>query len=127
MNAAAFRNEAQPLIAVICRAPILSEALTAAFDRVAVVQSFPARRGDTIGLLRWLEPDGVVVDTQEEAEEAARFARDTRSPLVHVSLRERKLRVLRNGRWEEPEGVSTSPESIRNVLLGGIFGRRRKG
>ena len=115
----------RPLVAVICRLPILGAALSDALDSVADVHSFPAQRGDTAGLLRWLEPDGVVVDTDEEAAQAAAFASAHDLPVVHVAVRDRKLRVLRGGQWEEPADAGASPEGVRNVLVGGIFKRRK--
>jgi hypothetical protein len=113
-----------PLVAVVCAVPLLSEALSAILDSIAEVRSFPARCGDTIGLLRSLEPDAIVVDTEEEAENAAPFARESGLALIHVLLRERKLRVLRGELWEERDNGGASPEAIRNILIGGLYGRR---
>ena len=115
-----------PLVAVICKVPLLCEALSAALDAIAEVRHFPAGRGDVAGLLRWLRPDAVVVDTEEEAADAEDFARKTGAPLVFVSLVERKVRLLRNGGWEEPQNGDASPEAIRNIIVGGTFGRGEK-
>jgi hypothetical protein len=115
----------RPLVAVVCSVPLLHEALSAALENIAEVHMFPADGGDTCGLLRSLQPDAVVVDTPEEAEAAADFAREAESPLVCVLLREQKLRVLQNGGWKEPDGDGASPEAIRNILVGGIFGKGR--
>jgi hypothetical protein len=104
--------------------PLLCEAVSAALDDVADVQGFRAHQGDTVGLLRSLKPDAVVVDADDEAEAAARFAHETSLPLVHFSLQERKLRVLRNGDWEDADDGETSPEEIRNILVGSLFGRK---
>lgn len=119
-------NGSEPLVAVVCRVPLLYEALTAALDGVANVRRFPAGGGDTVGLLRALRPDAVIVDSEEEADEAAAFARESSSPLVHVSLHERTLRTLRDGRWHQAEEDAT-PEAIRNAIVGGIFGREHVG
>jgi hypothetical protein len=113
----------RPRVAVICGAPLLSEAVEAAVGDVMTVQAFPAGNGDTAGLLGALRPDGIVVDCHEEAVNAAPFAFEADLPLVHVSLAERTLRVLRSGRWEEPEATA-GPEAVRNIMVGGIF---RKG
>lgn len=118
-------TRARPLVAVVCSVPLLHEALSAALENIAEVHAFPADGGDTCGLLRSLQPDAVVVDTAEEAEAAADFAREAESTLVCVLLREQKLRVLQNGGWEEPDGDGASPEAIRNILVGGIFRRGR--
>ncbi len=115
----------QPLVAVVCTVPLLQEALSAALENIAEVRAFPADGRDTSGLLRSLQPDAVVVDSQEEAEAAAEFAREAESPLVCVLFREQKLRVLQNGGWEEPDDGGASPEAIRNILVAGIFGKGR--
>jgi hypothetical protein len=115
-------ERAEPLVAVVCRVPLLSEALTAALDGIASVHRFPAGRGDTAGLLRALEPDAVVVDSEAEADQAEGFARETHSPLVRVSLRDQVLRTFEDGLWHEAE-EDASPETVRNALVGGIFGR----
>lgn len=112
-----------PLVAVVSSVPMLSEALSHALEGIAEVHGFPAERGDTSGLLRWLQPDGVVVDSEEEAEAAAEYAQETESPLVLVSYPDEKLRILRDGSWQEPEHASPSLEGIRNILVGGLFGR----
>ena len=126
MSAGATTTRPHPLVAVVSRVPIISEALAAALESIAEVRQFPAGRGDTAGLLRWLRPDAIVVDTEEEAEEAASFAKASRSPVVHISLRDQRLRVLRDGTWEEPEADGSSPETIRNILVSGIYGRREQ-
>jgi hypothetical protein len=115
---AAARSE--PLVAVVCRVPLLYEALTAALDGIASVRRFPAG-GGTSGLLRALRPDAVIVDSQEEADEAAVFARESSAPLVHVSLRDRTVRTLQDGRWEQADG-DASPEAIRNIIAGSLYG-----
>src|SRR5690349_10671019 len=111
----------QPRIAVLYSVPLVCEALSSALENIAEVQTFPARRGDTVGLLRSVQPDAVVVDDAREADEAAGWMKLHRLPLVFISLRDRKIKVLLDGRWEESAG--TSAESIRNVLAGSIYGR----
>jgi hypothetical protein len=125
MSGVAFHEleAGQPLVAVLCGIPMVGEAVAAALDSIAEVRRFPAGRGDTTGLLSWLRPDAVVVDTDEEATGAARFARETGAPLVHVSLEGPKLRVLRGDGWEEVGAAGGSAEALRNVVVGAIFGR----
>jgi hypothetical protein len=113
----------RPLVVAVCAVPLLHEALAAALEDIAEVRSFPAHRGDTLGLLRGLHPDAVIVDAEDEAEAAASFARETTSPILHISLEERKLRVLRNGDWEDAGNGRASPEEIRNILAAGLFAR----
>jgi hypothetical protein len=118
------RDRAQPLVAVVCRVPLVFEALTAALEGIADVRPFPAGRADTAGLLRALAPDAVVVDSEAEARDAEAFVRETESLLVHVSIADETLRTFKDGRWQEPEDAA-SPEAIRNAVVGGIFGRKR--
>jgi hypothetical protein len=111
-------------VAIVCRVPILCEALTGALEDVVTVQSFQPS-GDTGGLLRSLRPDGVVVDSEEEAAQTEEYARESGAPIVLIALEARTLRVLRDGRWEEPADATASSEGVRNVLVGGIFGKGR--
>ena len=110
----------QPLVALLYSVPLLSEALEAVLENIAEVQAFPAGH-DTLGLLRSLRPDAIVVDDEAEAEAVRGWAKRHRLPLVQIALREQKIKVLRNGAWEERPG--TSAEAIRNVLAGSFYGR----
>ncbi len=113
----------QPRIALLYSVPLLREALLEVFEDIAEVQAFPAARGDTTGLLRSVSPDAVVVDNADEAENAAPWAKLHGLPLVFISLRERKIKLLKNGGWEESPG--TDAETVRNLLAGSMF--RREG
>lgn len=115
-----------PLVAIVSGVPMLREALRNALDGIAEVRGFPAGQGDTAGVLRSLCPDAVVVDSEEEAESVAAFARETNSPLVLVSYRDEVVKVLGDSGWEESDDVGVTPEGIRNVLVAGIFGRARR-
>jgi hypothetical protein len=110
------------MVAAICAVPLLCEALEATLDGIAELQSFPAGRRDTDGLLRSLSPDGIVVDTRDAADDAEPYARETDAPLIHVQLSEARLRVLQSGSWKVVRDAS--PESIRNVLVGSLYGPR---
>lgn len=110
-----------PLVAVVSYVPLLSEALCASLDGTAEVRWFPAGRGDTLGLLRSLRPAAVVVDSAAEARKAESFAREARTLVLHVLLQRRKLRLLRNGAWED-SGEEPAPDAIRNVIVGGLYG-----
>ena len=110
------------LVAVVAEVPLLREAVAAVLGDSADVQGFPAHQRDTLGLLEWLRPDAVVVDNEAEAEAVTPFASESHSPLLHISLKTRKARLLRNGGWEEANG-SGAPEEIRNILIGSIYGR----
>jgi hypothetical protein len=115
-----------PLVAVVSGVPLLSEAVEEALQGMAEVRSFPAGGGDTDGFLRFLRPDAVVVDSAEEAQAAIRFARDAGATLVHVSLPDRRLRLLRTGGWVEYANGSASPERLRSALAAGLLRRRSR-
>jgi hypothetical protein len=116
------RTGRQSLVVVVCTVPLLSEAVEASFRGIAEVRSFPGELEDTDGLLRSVDPDAIVVDSEPQAEAAEAYARETGTPLVHVILREQQLRVLRNGTWHVVDGNgAASPETIRNVLVAGMW------
>ena len=112
----------QPLVAFLYSVPLLHEALLSTLDSIADVQAFPAGRGDVTGLLRAINPDAIVVDDADEAAEASSWAKRHHAPLVHICLREQTVRVLRNGGWEETAGAGA--ETIRNILVGSLYGQR---
>ena len=111
----------QPLVAVLYSVPLLCEAISSALDDIAEVRMFRARRGDIVGLLRSLRPDAVVVDDPTEAGAAREWTESNGIPLVHINLRQRKIRVLDHAHWVESAGAS--PESIRNIVAGSIYAR----
>jgi hypothetical protein len=114
----------RPLVAVICSVPMLVEAVNSALE-FAEVRAFSGDHGDTPGLLRWLRPDAVVVDSDADAGEAAAFATDRDLPVVHISVRDRTVRVFVGGEWtvidSDDEGPTT--QQIRNVVAGTLFAR----
>lgn len=113
------RNE--PLVAVVSYVPLLSEALSASLEGVAEVRWFPAGRGDTLGLLRSVRPAAVVVDSAAEARKAETFADEAHALVLHVLLRRRKVRLLRNGAWED-SGEEPAADAMRNLIVGGLYG-----
>lgn len=123
MNAAprTLGGEDAPLVAVICRAPIVYEALIEAFDGLASLARLDPDRSDLAGLLESLAPDAVVVDS----EDAAAAAANGPAPVVQLSLLEPSIRVRIDGRWRDPGLGAASPETIRNVVVSSIFGRQR--
>jgi hypothetical protein len=116
-----------PLVIVVSAVPMLREALADSLDEIAEVRGVPARRRDTTGLLRWLAPDAVVVDTHSDATEAAEFAQETGTPLLRISYDDAKVHVFGSSGWVEPDGAGLSPEDIRNVVVGLLFGRVVRG
>jgi len=125
MNTSDLRPEGdrRPLVAVLCSVPLLAEAVGAALE-FAEVRPFSGGRGDTVGLLRWLRPDAVIVDSERDAQEASAFAQEHDLPVLYISVRERELRLLRDGAWEfVSNGDGPTPESIRNVIAGMLFAR----
>jgi hypothetical protein len=125
MNAAQLRptGSGRPLVAVVCSVPLLAEAVSSALD-FAEVRAFSGDQGDTAGLLRWLRPDAVVVDSDCNADEAAAFALERELPVVHISVREQTLRVFHGGDWTVVDsGEDPTPGVIRNVVAGMLFAR----
>ena len=111
----------QPLAAVLYSVPLLCEAIASALDNVAEVWTFPARRGDTVGLLRSIRPDAIVVDDPIEAADVKGWAELHDVPLVEICLQTQKIRVLQGGEWTESAGASA--ESIRNAVAGSLYAR----
>ncbi len=111
------------MVAVIYTVPLLCEALDGVFDTIAEMHTFPAR-GDTPGLLRSLQPDAILLDSSTEAEEATEYARETETPLVHILLRERRVRLLRDGGWSELDRGAATAEGVRNIVVAALYGRQ---
>lgn len=117
----AAAEQTSPLVAVVSSYPLVAEAVEGALEGIAEVRSFSAGQGDTAAFLRLLQPAAVVVDSSEEAEAAAGFARESSATLVHVSLRDDRLRLLHAGRWQTLPDGSASPERIRSAVAAGIY------
>jgi len=114
----------EPLVAVVCVVPLLGEAIEGALEGLAEVKVVPARRPELGGLLKSLQPDAIVVDDEDEATVAATYARFARVPVIHVGLRTSTLRLLHDGAWVTPDEHDASPETVRNLIAAGIYGRR---
>jgi hypothetical protein len=112
---------AQPLVAFVCRAPVLSEALATSLALVANVRSFPAGRPDPEGLVRALRPDALVVDDLDEANTLVPYARASRVPLVLIAVESNELRLLGNDGWDVVS-YGDGIEGIRNLLVAQLFG-----
>jgi hypothetical protein len=116
--------ETRPLVAVLCSVPLLGEAMRSTLE-FAEVRPFAASGGDVGGLLGWLRPDLLIVDSDAGAEAATTFAREHELPVVHVSVRDRTLHLFRGGAWEQvSNGEGPTPEAIRNVVAGALFARK---
>jgi hypothetical protein len=112
----------QPLVAFVCRAPVLCEAVAEALADVAEVQAFPAGRPDPEGLIAALRPDALIVDEDGEAERLTRYARAAQTPLVLIAAETNEVRVLGPDGWalaDHGDGI----EGIRNLLVAQLFGR----
>ena len=115
----------KPFVAVLSHVPLVTGAIVDALEDIAEVRAFTTQNGDVVGLLRSLRPDAIVVDGPDAAESAAKYAHAADIPLVYVSLRERKLRVLTADGWREEAG-RPSTESLRNALAEAIYRRAPK-
>jgi hypothetical protein len=111
----------QPLAAVLYRVPLLSEAISSALDGLADVWTFPARRGDSVGLLRSIRPDAIIVDDPVEAATVEGWAERHGVPVVEIRLREQTIRVFQGGEWTESNGASDA--SIRNAVAASLYAR----
>ena len=98
----------KPFVAVLSHVPLVTGAIVDALEGIAEVRAFTTQNGDTVGLLRSLRPDAIVVDGPDAAESAAKYARAADVPLLYVSLRERKLRVLESDGWRDEAGRPSS-------------------
>ena len=111
----------RPLVAVVCSVPLLGEGVGSVLE-FADVRSFSDRGGDIAGLLGWLRPDVAIVDSEAAATEAAAYALEHPLPLLHIAVREQKLKLFVAGAWEYVgNGEGPSPEMIRNVVAGALF------
>lgn len=117
------QSTSRPLVVALCSVPLLHEGLEVALGEIADVRVFPANGNDTVGLLRMLRPDAIVVDDADQAETAAAYAGEASSTLLHISLKERRLRILRRGGWEDAGNGSTSPEELRNIVIASMLAR----
>jgi hypothetical protein len=116
-------DRVRPLVAVVCAVPLLAEAMISALD-FAEVRPFNGRGGDISGLLQWLRPDAVVVDSDEGARDALAYATDEVVPVLHVDARRRTLRLYRAGGWlDVASDEGPTPEAIRNAIAGALYGR----
>jgi hypothetical protein len=124
-----YTSGTEAVVLAVTATPLLTQSLAAALEGVAVLRRFPAGIADLDGLVRHIRPDALVVDCDEEAGELTAVAGELSLPLVHVSLQTQQLRVFRDQTWSAFPSWGTSPNAIRNVLLGEIYGasvRRRE-
>jgi hypothetical protein len=110
-----------PVVLAVTETPLLNETLKAALDGIAVLRRLPAGLSDLDDLVRHIAPDAIVVDSDEGATSLAPAAATCAAPLVHISLKTRELRVFRESGWRAFPSWETSPNSIRNVLIGAIY------
>ena len=112
----------EALVVAITATPLLSETIAEALDGVAVVGRFPPDLEGLEGLVDHIRPDGLIVDRDDTADQLAEAAAKLSIPLVHISLLSQQLRVLRGGNWSNFSSYGTSPDALRNVLVGAIYG-----
>ena len=112
----------RPLVALVWSLPLVAAALEEAID-FADVRTFAADHGDIADLLRRLRPDAVVVDDGPAADAAAAvYATTPALPVLHLSVRERMLRVLGPTGWvDAADGSDPDPGTVRNALAGALF------
>jgi hypothetical protein len=113
-----------PLVVAVVAIPLIGEGVASALDGLAECKVVPARRPELTGLLKSLQPDAIVVDDEEEAEAAAAYARFARVPVIRIALRERRVQLLADRVWVQPDDADATPETIRNLVAAEIYGRR---
>ena len=119
-------KRAVPLVAIISKIPILAEALVAALEPSATVEHFPAGAPDTAGLVRYLQPDALIADDDENLSELEAVAREQQFVLLAVDLPDRTLRLLdHDGHWIDPPDRDPSAEVIRNIILAHLVTRKK--
>ena len=105
----------RPLVAVLSRVPLFVEALRAAFEGIADLQSVSADDVEAHGLVRAFRPDVVII----EGDESGAF--DIVVPCVRVDLSAKCVSIRSDGDWERVE-VELSPTAIRNVAVAALYG-----
>lgn len=105
----------RPLVAVLSRVPLFVEALRAAFEGIADLQSVSTDDIEAQGLVRAFRPDVVII----EGEETGLF--EVEVPCVRVDLSTKCVSIRRGREWERLD-VELSPTAIRNVAVAALYG-----
>ena len=113
---------ARPLVALVCRAPVVAEALTASLTGICEVMPLCGPVSDLPGLIHAICPDGVVFDSSIEAARAAELVGAAGPVLVHVSATDAAVLLLVRGGWQR-RANEASPDEVRNVLASALFQR----
>jgi hypothetical protein len=115
------RARTRPLIALVCRTPLVAEALTATVGEIGDVIRLPGGVRDLPGLVDAVGADAVVADSDEDA-----FALTNEPPriLLRVCPFQSDVRVLRDGGWSAA-APGASAETIRNLLARELVALRR--
>jgi len=105
----------RPLVAVLSRVPLFVEALKAAFEGIADVQSVSADDVEAHGLVRAFRPDVVIIEGADPD------PIEVTVPCIRVSLEAQRVSMRNAERWE-PLDIELSPEAIRNVAIAALYG-----
>ena len=103
------------MIAVLSRVPLFVEALRAAFEGIADLQSVSPDDVEAHGLVRAFRPDIVIIEGAE------RVPLDAEVPCLHVDLSEKLVTIRQDGEWGALD-VELSPSAIRNVAVAALYG-----
>ena len=112
----------RPLVALVCGAPVVAEALTATLEGICEVMPLHGAVSDLPGLIHAIRPDGVVFDSSLDAAGAAQLMGTSGPVLVHVSANDAAVLVLGHTGWQR-RANEASPDEVRNVLAGALFQR----
>ncbi len=120
----AFPGETRTaVVLVVTEYPLLAEGLAQLLEGVAVVRRFPAGTLDLAGVVRHTMPDALVTDSGEDEAELCLTAEELSIPLVRILPSPAEVRVFRDGRWgEDVTPIDSATTTIRNVLLGELYG-----
>lgn len=106
-----------PLVAVLSQVPLLGEGVSASLRDLAEIRYVPPDRCDVLTLLRLLEPDVVVIDSDESIEAAEAYAAASGCGLVQVELRGRGVRVHGHRGWSDHDAGELGVRGLASVLL----------
>ena len=110
----------RPLVALLCRAPIVADALTESLEGICEVMPLRGGVSDLPGLLQAIRPDGVVFDSSVDAARAVDLLGEASPVLVHVSAGEAAV-LVHGGRGWQRQATEASPDEVRNVLARALF------
>jgi hypothetical protein len=112
----------KPLVVTISDVPIFCEAIAGTLADQAYVHPLKPIGADTEIVLRALNPDAVIVDSQRNARRARKATLERGIPLIHLDSDRSVLRVLGEGGWRELSFPSMTSDALQGLLRAVTFG-----